>query len=968
MIRTSTGAGILAGGFLLLLANSAYLWGFPAPTIFYMSSVLVHIGLGIGLAMAAGLLLWKNPSAREFARFSKASPAVALLVVAGVSGLYLTVFGATAAQRPVLYAHIVFSMGGALALIPWFLDRLGRGPRLRLQGQVLSICIVLAVAVPLAAFGYRALFPNPTHRIVNPNAVATSMDEEGDGPNGRFWPSSAKTNVKTIPSKYFMDSKQCGTCHAEIYKEWESSVHHFASFNNQFYRKSIEHMQEVQGTTKPSRWCASCHDHAVLFAGKWEQPIVEQIDTPEAQTGLGCVSCHSISEVHNTTGNASFTLEYNDLHEIAASENPIIQALDTFLINRNPRPHKQTFLKPFMREDAAEFCSSCHKVHLDVPVNSYRWLRGFNSYDNWQASGVSGHGARSFYYPDQPKHCNDCHMPLVASSDPAAKNGKVRSHRFAAANTAVPFVNGDTEQLNEVVKFLQSGFISVDLFAASPIEDDAHSAPMVRRAADQDVQVMSTFGVGEEAVGGGQVLIREVGKVAAPLNRVQTKFQPGSTLRLDVVVRTKSVGHFFPDGTVDSFDVWLEVEGKDRTGKHIFWSGRVDDDGRGPVEPGAHFYKSYQLDGAGNPIDKRNAWQTRSVLYVRLIPPGAADVAHYRVKIPSNAEGPITFTAKLHYRKFAHSYTQFAYAGQPVPGQDPSLTSLHFDSRVYSFDKENIPGNVSGGIRGEIPALPIVTLAEAKTVLQVAGPGEETIWEPVVEARDHIRWNDWGIGMLLQGDLKGAEYAFHKVMQANPGYADGPLNVARALIQEGETDAAKEFIAKAMAIDPKPARIHFFKAMAEKADGDYDQAIESLRYVEKMHPKDRVVLNQLGRLLFLKRDFRQAVRYLEGVIQVDPEDVQANYTLMLALRGMGDTERAARAEAAFKRFKADESSQTITSRRRMASPEENNERQMIHDHTSILLGEMEAPATRAGGVAASKIPASSVALQRGAAQ
>lgn len=948
------GAALLAALCLLLLLNSAYLWGFPAPTIFYMANVLVHIGLGLAFSGAFGLLLWRNTGFRDFVRFSKASPAMAMLLVAAVTGIYLTIFGAASAQRPVLYAHIAFSMGGVLALIPWALHRMRNFPAWRPAGWLLVAAASLSVLIPVGAFGLRALFPDPTHRIVNPVVVATSMDEEGDGPNGRFWPSSAKTNVKTIPSKYFMDSKQCGTCHVEIYKEWESSVHHFASFNNQFYRKSIEHMQEVQGSTKPSRWCASCHDHAVLFAGKWETPIAEQLDSPEAHTGLGCVSCHSIAEVHNTTGNASFTLEYNDLHELATSENPIIKALDTFLITRNPRPHRDTFLKPFMRQDAAEFCSSCHKVHLDVPVNSYRWLRGFNSYDNWQASGVSGHGARSFYYPDQPKNCNDCHMPLVASTDPAAKNGKVRSHRFAAANTAVPFVNGDKEQLNEVVKFLQSGFISVDIFAASPVEDDASAAPMIRRAADADLQAMSTFGVGEEAVGSGQVLIREVGKVAAPLNRVQTKFQPGSTVRLDVVVRTKNVGHFFPDGTVDAFDVWLEVEGKDATGKHIFWSGRVEDDGRGPVEPGAHFYKSYQLDGAGNPIDKRNAWQTRSVLYVRLIPPGAADVAHYRVKIPSGAKGPINFTAKLHYRKFAHSYTQFAYAGKPVEGQDPSLTSLHFDSRVYSYDKQNIPANVAGGIKGEIPVLPIVTLAEAKTVLQVAAPGEETIWEPVVEGRDHIRWNDWGIGMLLQGDLKGAEYAFLKVMQANPQYADGPLNVARALIQEGETDAAKEYIAKALAIDSKPARIHFFKAMVEKADGDYDQAIETLRYVERLYPKDRVVLNQLGRLLFLKRDFPQAVRYLERAIQVDPEDVQANYTLLLALRGMGDLERASRAEAAFKRFKADESAQTITARRRMASPEENNERQMIHDHTSILLGEIESSPPAPGTTAVSR--------------
>src|SRR5207302_5646392 len=141
----------------------------------------------------------------------------------------------------------------------------------------------------------------------------------------------------------------------------------------------------------------------------------------------------------------------------------------------------------------------------------------------------------------------------------------------------------------------------------------------------------------------------------------------------------------FPGGTVDSFDVWLEVEGKDATGKPIFWSGKVDDNGRGPVEPGAHFYRSYQLDGEGNPINKRNAFQTRSTLYVRLIPPGAADVAHYLVKIPKDARGPITLTAKLNYRKFSHYYTQFAYAGQPIPGQPASLVSADHDSRAFSF-------------------------------------------------------------------------------------------------------------------------------------------------------------------------------------------------------------------------------------------------------------------------------------------
>ena len=63
----------------------------------------------------------------------------------------------------------------------------------------------------------------------------------------------------------------------------------------------------------------------------------------------------------------------------------------------------------------------------------------------------------------------------------------------------------------------------------------------------------------------------------------------------------------------------------------------MEDNGHGPVEPGAHFYKSLQVDEHGNPINKRNAWATRSVVYVHLIPPGAADTVHYRMHIPEKA-------------------------------------------------------------------------------------------------------------------------------------------------------------------------------------------------------------------------------------------------------------------------------------------------------------------------------------------
>ena len=79
-------------------------------------------------------------------------------------------------------------------------------------------------------------------------------------------------------------------------------------------------------------------------------------------------------------------------------------------------------------------------------------------------------------------------------------------------------------------------------------------------------------------------------------------------MRVDVVVRTRGMGHFFPGGTVDAFDTWVELVAEDATGKRLFWSGQVTDEGKGPVEPGAHFYRALLIDQRGNPIFKRNAW------------------------------------------------------------------------------------------------------------------------------------------------------------------------------------------------------------------------------------------------------------------------------------------------------------------------------------------------------------------------
>jgi hypothetical protein len=924
--KLSTAQKLLRSLMFVLLLSAAYLYPFPQANVVYPAVVLLHVFVGIAAAVLLIALLL--PLLRQGNWIWKAG--WLLLAVGTVPGLVLIRTGTPHSEFKWLYAHILVSVAGMGCLLAEWMGR---------RGWVSSNAAVRVVVclVALAGIGWAARYQRETrwltyHVIRNPQLPPVSMDGEGDGPKGPFFPSSAQVyGGQKIPSKFFMESDSCQRCHQDIYQQWSSSAHHFSSFNNQWYRKSIEYMQDVVGT-KPSKWCGGCHDPAVLYAGKMDTPIKQIVHTPEAQAGLGCMMCHAIADVKSTMGQGDFFLEYPKLHELAASKNPVVRYLHDTITKLNPEPHRRVFLKPFMREQTAEFCSSCHKVHLDVPVNHYRWIRGFNEYDNWQASGVSGQGARSFYYPPKPQQCADCHMPLEPSNDLGNVAGKVHSHRFPAANIALPTANEDAEQLKVTQDFLTSGALTVDIFALSPARE-------VKAGATAQHEVATTFAVGEEAEakvtpGAGA----EAEPVTAPLDRVHPAVRRGDAVRVDVVVRTKRVGHFFPGGTVDAYDTWLELKGVDESGQVVFWSGMVEGNGKGPVEKGAHFYRSLQVDGHGNPINKRNAWATRAVVYVRLIPPGAADTVHFRMTIPG-ANGPvgnkIMLTARLCYRKFAWWGTQFSFTGVPDPSQPNTSVTPDYDDR-----KVLLTGSLQGvsAKTEKTPDLPIVTVAQSQVSLDVL-PASAPSPQPRTELRkeDWQRWNDYGIGLLLQGDLKAAQAAFEEVTVADPQNPDGWVNIGRAALQEGDVARARTVLEKALALSPDLARTHFFYAGVLRQDGDYEGAAQHLRRVLAQYPRDRVVVNNLGRVLFLQRKYSEAVKVLQQVLAIDPEDLQAHYNLMLCYNGLGDEKMAKEHQARYLRFKADEASQAITGPYRQLNPEDNNERQNIHEHVSVPL-------------------------------
>jgi hypothetical protein len=70
---------------------------------------------------------------------------------------------------------------------------------------------------------------------------------------------------------------------------------------------------------------------------------------------------------------------------------------------------------------------------------------------------------------------------------------------------------------------------------------------------------------------------------------------------------------------------------------------------------------------------------------------------------------------------------------------------------------------------------------------------------------------------------------------------------------------------------------------------------------------------------------------------------------MLCYSGLGNEKLAKEHETRYMRFKADESSQAITGPYRESHPEDNNERQAVHEHVSVPLAAVNGKSVASAG-------------------
>ncbi len=853
--------------FALLGVNSAYLGAISLSEYlgaghlqdyFYLLMFLAHLVLGLILAplfLLFGALHLRRAWVRPNRYAVRAGLALYLTGVAViVSGLVLTRFGFLEIDDPrwrglAYWLHIAAPLVAAWLFV---LHRLAGRPlrwrTARLWGGVAAVFAVGMLALHLS------LRPPTDERILSRFSPALTVLEDSD----------------RIPARHLMRDDHCAACHGDIAGQVRTSMHHFSSFDNPAYRLSIMEARTVlgrrDGHLDNTRLCAACHDPVPLLDGRFTRADFDPDRDRSAHAGITCVVCHAVKAIENPKRNGAYRIIDPPRYPFAFSDNPLLKAINHQLIKAKPELHKQSFLKPLHR--SAEFCATCHKVHLPQAVNHYRWLRGQDHYDSFLSSGVSGHRVDSFYYPAKAvDRCANCHMPLRESDDPAARDfagsggRQIHDHGFAAANTGVPHLLGLPRETLQARRGFLANAARVDLFG-------------LRLGTDVDAPLV------------------------APLRPEVPTLKPGGTYLLEAVVRTLGVGHQLTQGTADSNQLWLQVEVRD--GRRIVATSGALTSGAGEVDPWAWFCNAYLLDRNGRRIDRRNGQDIFVALYNHQIPPGAAAVVHYRLKLPARIEGPLEVRLRLNYRKFDTAF----------------LRHLRGDS----FQRND---------------LPIVTLASDRVLFPVKGRAspQEAPAIPVWE-----RWNDYGIGLLRQGTtgstkgaLRQAEAAFTQVQRL--GRADGPLNLARAYFKEGRLDDAARALREASRMTPPaPAwTVAWYAALIAHQRGDLKEAnrllneLAETRFPEARRrgfdfSRDVRVWNELGRVLFDRSRrlrgaknraarlglLRKSVAALRHTLAIDPENGAAHFNLALAYEQLGEPARAAEHRRLHEKYRPDD--------------------------------------------------------------
>jgi Flp pilus assembly protein TadD len=635
------------------------------------------------------------------------------------------------------------------------------------------------------------------------------------GDDHPFLPSNATTDTgQFIDSKSFLTAKYCGHCHQEAYAEWRQTAH-ANSFRAPWYIKNTNLLRDEKGI-EFTRHCEGCHNPIALVSGALTKgsPIDRHFDAD----GITCTTCHSIQKV-DARGTGSYVMAQPAVL-VDANDKPIYGEVSDREILAHLDRHSKAVMKDFYR--TSDFCAACHKAALPRILNNYKWQRAIFLSDEWQQSSFAKQSPLPFYVKDQVSTCQTCHMKseAITLQDYGAEDGKLKSHRWLGANTALSKYYGYDEQMEKTVAFLRTGVFNVDIFG-------------IERNGD---------------------------KIAAPLGNVPFEVAAGDDLVVSVVVQNKGIAHNHVPEQRDFYESWVEFQVKDSAGKTIMDSGAIGQDGE--LDPGAHSFTNRLVNTSGVLNDLHQVWDTRIIAFNNTIISGRSQIVRFGFKIPAGTAGPITLTAKVNYRRFNQRFIEFGLgkhyqlpvvemasrtrtialgANQPAP-PDAEDNPLWMRWNNYGIGLLDAQQYADSAAAFEHVAQLRPDYADAYTNVAIA----DYSWQRYDQSRTQLEKalklspkNARALYYLalverIQGNLDAAVADLREMAAQYPRSRDAHRELGFSLYQQHKYDEARQEYETVQSIDPDDLAAHYILSIVYRRLGMKDKAaVEAAAFADQ---------------------------------------------------------------------------------------------------------------------------------------
>jgi tetratricopeptide (TPR) repeat protein len=387
---------------------------------------------------------------------------------------------------------------------------------------------------------------------------------------------------------------------------------------------------------------------------------------------------------------------------------------------------------------------------------------------------------------------------------------------------------------------------------------------------------------------------------------------------IDLVLRASGVGHRFPGGTMDSNEVWLEVEAWDGAGRVVAASGRGPS---GELEPDAHLVRVQAVDGEGRPIARRDPQHARGAVYDAAL--GPSDPRAVRYLVPPGVEVR-SVRARLLYRKFSPAYARLACAAVP----DAALRRRCAEPPVVEVARAEL-ALAQDAVR------PVPSGAACAEVLDAPGRSGPDGNDPDL-AVPWRRLVNHGVALadaLVEQAPEALPY-LECARAVAPGRVEPLLGEARLALALGQTDEAVRAALAAEALVPDHPAALLVRARALYNAYRFAAARPPVERLAAVLPDDRAALALLARVRGVTGDAPGALAAAERLLALDPESEEGHYQRALALRELGRTAEAGRAEALYLRHRnATEIDLDLRQRFRVLQPGRASEDVPVHAHT-----------------------------------